>query len=60
MPLSSTQTSRERASGNAERHRWPEMRLRQSVPASVLAGGRGLNAPGGHCLVPGAGQRSRR
>jgi MFS family permease len=25
MPLSSTQISRERASGNAERHRWPQM-----------------------------------
>jgi hypothetical protein len=25
MPLSGTQTSRERASGNAERHRWPAM-----------------------------------
>jgi hypothetical protein len=50
--LSGTQTSRERASGNAERHRWPEMPaagLRS--PHAVHADGRGDRLPD----LPGAG-----
>ena len=42
MPLSGTQTSRERASGNAERHRWPGMRAtgersRRTAPPRAAA-----------------------
>ena len=34
MSLSDTETGRERASGNAERHRWPEMQAAGSIPGA--------------------------
>ena len=52
MSLSDTVTGRERASGNAERHCWPEMPWRGcAAPHAVHADGRGDRLPD----LPGAG-----